>query len=78
MYFRYTVKLGNPDFTESAVVYMYFSPVVLTVVSVATVAGVVLPDCELLSPLLEQPHKTEVSASMAAVTAQIVFSLFYS
>lgn len=52
---------------------MYFSPVVLTVVSVATVAGVVLPDCELLSPLLEQPHKTEVSASMAAVTAQIVF-----
>lgn len=50
-----------------------FSPVVLTVVSVATVAGVVLPDCELLSPLLEQPHKTEVSASMAAVTAQIVF-----
>ena len=41
--------------------------------SVATVAGVVLPDCELLSPLLEQPHKTEVSASMAAVTAQIVF-----
>ena len=22
--FRYTVKLGNPDFTESAVVYMYF------------------------------------------------------
>ena len=41
--------------------------------SVATVAEVVLPDCELLSLLLEQPHKTEVSASMAAVTAQIVF-----